>query len=522
MKLLIVVALLFVFGNAWSQAQPFPLSSDFSYSIEKEAYKKGLKNHSAIQPYLSYQLKVDSQQHFPSTNKSSSLWKLTSKHWLQGNKGKLSFYVNPLINANAGFQSQAGKKLGKLGAGLQLGLNYEQLSCFIAFSSNISGLPDFEEQHASTSMIVPGEGKAFSQNGNWFSHAGLTGYISWKPSQFFDIAAGRGKNFIGDGFRSLLLSDVSSPYNYVRLSAQVWRLRYMMLYQSMQDVDGSNISPELHSKFQVSHTLSVNISRNLNFYFFETVVSNAKDSLGNRGLELSYLNPFIFYRPVEFSMGSPDNVLLGFGGKILFTDLFSIYGQFALDEFIWSHLLKRDNWWGNKYGIQLGARYLDAFGIEGLSLQEEYNEVRPFTYSHDDPLSNYGNMYQPLAHPMGANFKEEILIVRYTDRRTSISLKRSTTIYGTDPLASTNGSDIYKSYENPDKVYGNVTGQGISHKLTCAELKYAYLVNPAWNLQLEASIGIRIHSSEGQTQRYAIAGIGLKTALFRNETGAIR
>jgi hypothetical protein len=39
--------------------------------------------------------------------------------------------------------------------------------------------------------------------------------------------------------------------------------------------------------------------------------------------------------------------------------------------------------------------------------------VRPFTYTHYDSVSNYTHHSQPLAHPLGANFTELILKLRY-------------------------------------------------------------------------------------------------------------
>jgi hypothetical protein len=39
--------------------------------------------------------------------------------------------------------------------------------------------------------------------------------------------------------------------------------------------------------------------------------------------------------------------------------------------------------------------------------------VRPFTYSHFDSISNYTHYNQPLAHPLGANFNEYIMLLKY-------------------------------------------------------------------------------------------------------------
>ena len=65
-------------------------------------------------------------------------------------------------------------------------------------------------------------------------------------------------------------------------------------------------------KYTTTHYLSWAISKRVNLSFFDAIVWSATDSAGNyRGFDAQYLNPIIFMRPVEFSIGSPDNALMG-------------------------------------------------------------------------------------------------------------------------------------------------------------------------------------------------------------------
>src|SRR6185369_7292398 len=111
--------------------------------------------------------------------------------------------------------------------------------------------------------------------------------------------------------------------------------------------------------------------------------------------EFGYLNPIIFYRSIELSNGSFDNSLAGLDAKVNVAKSFQFYGQFCLDEFLLSEIKKNRGWWANKWGIQIGAKYVDAFGIKNLDLQLEHNRVRPFTYSHTDSVANYTHYNQP-------------------------------------------------------------------------------------------------------------------------------
>ncbi len=156
------------------------------------------------------------------------------------------------------------------------------------------------------------------------------------------------------------------------------------------------------------HHLDINITKWLNIGLFEGVVFGRQNRF-----DFSYLNPIIFYRSIEQQNGSHDNAVAGLDLKANVAKRFQVYGQLMLDEFKLSEIKANRGWWANKFGLQIGAKYIDAFGIKNLDLQIEHNRVRPFTYSHRDSVANYTHYNQPLAHPLMANFREIIGIARY-------------------------------------------------------------------------------------------------------------
>jgi hypothetical protein len=136
------------------------------------------------------------------------------------------------------------------------------------------------------------------------------------------------------------------------------------------------------------------------FGFFDAVIWKT-DSLGSRGFEFSYLNPIIFLRPVEASLDSPDNMMLGANVKYKVFSRTSLYGQLLLDEFKLNEIKAGNGWWGNKHAFQLGLKSYSV-GIKNLNLQAELNYVRPYTYQHRSTLQNYAHYNQALAHPYGS------------------------------------------------------------------------------------------------------------------------
>jgi hypothetical protein len=144
----------------------------------------------------------------------------------------------------------------------------------------------------------------------------------------------------------------------------------------------------------------------------------------------------------------------------------SLYGQLLLDEFVIDNIRAGNGWWANKYGIQGGAKYVDAFGVPNLDLQGEFNIVRPYTYSHNSRYGNYSGFLQPLAHPLGANFKEMIGIVRYQPfPRLNLTGKLIIIDIGRDPADENWGSDILKGNGTHEQEYNNTIGQGVSNKI---------------------------------------------------------
>ena len=252
--------------------------------------------------------------------------------------------------------------------------------------------------------IIPGRGiaKPFMDEG--YDYPVAEGYLSYQPNKFFNIQFVHGKNFIGDGYRSLLMSDNATPYPYFKLNTTFWKLKYTNTWMSLRDVRPEvTESGSFRTKYMANHYLSYNVTKRLNIGLFESVVWENDNS---RGFDLNYLNPVIFYRAIEFSTGARGgNAVIGLTSKYKFSDEINVYGQWIIDEFSTSDVFGGQQSWKNKLGYQLGIKYFDAFKIPGLFLQAEYNQVRPYTYSHNTGVLNYGHNNQSMAHLWGSNFR---------------------------------------------------------------------------------------------------------------------
>lgn len=313
------------------------------------------------------------------------------------------------------------------------------------------------------------------------------GRLSFTPNPMFNFQVGLDHNFIGEGNRSLFLSDYGKPYTFGQIRLKFWRIEYSVLYQFFRE---KTVLNQWSQKNAASHYLSFNATKWLNFGLFETVVFQPKDTLLNRGYELEYLNPVVFYRPQEYALGSSDNVLIGLSCSAKFKK-HMFYSQLIIDEFLLKEITSNSGWWGNKYGIQVGikGRFSSKWG--NFFYRTEYNLVRPYTYAHIGSGQNYGNQGSTLSHPYGANFKELLFEFKFQRKRLLIKTFFNFSIKGLDTsLQNSFGGDIYASYLNRPDDYGNIIGQGAQNKQIRGLISIAYCVHNPTNLQLfiESSI----------------------------------
>ncbi|MEL6810424.1 MAG: gliding motility protein RemB [Bacteroidota bacterium] len=370
--------------------------------------------------------------------------------------------------------------------------------------------------------IIPGRGIAKRFKSDSYDYPIATGHVSYTPSEHFNIQLGHGKNFIGDGYRSLLLSDNASPYPFFKVNTTFWKLKYTNTWMSLRDVrsevtaDGS-----FRTKFMANHYLSYNITKRLNVGLFESVIwENDND----RGFDFNYINPVIFYRAIEFSTGSRGgNALIGLSAKYKFTNRVNAYAQLIIDEFSSGDIFGGEGSYKNKTGYQLGAKYYDAFGVKNLYVQAEYNRVRPFTYSHNTVVLNYGHNNQSMAHTLGANFSEFIGIARYQKGRIFGDLKvivaKRGFEFNTTEDSLFYGGSIYGTEDNRVADNGNDLGQGNTTDFFHTEFQAGYLINPATNLKIYGSLIFRDFKPDLDTasvfeNNTTWVNFGIRTDLF--------
>ena len=361
--------------------------------------------------------------------------------------------------------------------------------------------------------IIPGYGRVIDKKNNYFQYGNIIGNLIYAPQEYINFEIGKGKTFIGDGYRSLLLSNNSSPYPYFKTTVEVWKVKYLYMIGIQKDIDSRFADQKFTRKYTFTHYLSFNIGKRLNFSMFETVVTSPYDSLmAKRGLELNYLNPVIFMRSIEYSQGSPDNVLVGLTGHLKIFKSGILYGQIFIDEFILSHIKSSDEYWDEKYGIQAGMKFYKTFGITNLYTQGEINLVRPYTYSHKNPIRAYGNMQQPLAHPLGSNFQEAVAIIAYQLNDFIFQTKIVYARYGENDTTNY-GRNPHITYSNRPSEDNVLWLQGVPTSLKYADFLVGY---SKWGIQFSTNFIYRNVTNRIKSEENLMIMFKIETPLFNN------
>ncbi|KRB56208.1 energy transducer TonB [Flavobacterium sp. Root186] len=514
-----------------------PFSHSYYAQFDGAMNQVGTNNHTASKPYTYtevskyYNLKAVNE----SLQKKVSGWwgrKLWNENLVQIQGEDYWLALNPILDLQMGKASDLDASYSYVntralnfrgGLGKQINFTTTIFESQGRFAGYYNDYAETLKPSGGNPAIIPGMGIAKQFKTDAYDFPLAEANITFAPSKIFDLQLGYGRNFIGDGYRSLLETDGASPYPYFKINTTFWKIKYTNTYMWLKDVRPDvTVDRTYASKYMANHYLSWNVSNKLNLGFFESVVWT---DTNNRGFDVNFVNPIIFYRSVEFASSSRSgNALLGMTSKYKWNNNVNLYAQFLLDEFSIGDMKSGDQSWKNKFGYQLGAKYYNAFHVKDLLLQLEYNHVRPYVYSHSDPITNYGHNNQSIGHQWGGNFEEFIAIGRYHKGRLFADAKFTVGKRGLDFDTAENsfnyGGNIYKDYdENRPYDTGVKVGQGNKTSIFIADIQGGYLINPITNLKFFGSFIYRNFDPTQETattfkQSTTWFTIGLRSDIF--------
>jgi len=533
MKIFFLAGIFFSLAAANLYAQPNTKLQNMDYRnfYEKAAREKdsvsGEVNYSML-PYYpkSVNLNFDSilNSNFEVRTSNKSFWTRTfrtgSLFEYNNPEKKVVLTINPLLDLNLGKES--GKTIYQNVRGAQLDATIGKVTVSSSIYEAVSKLPSYLRAYADSLLVLPGMGRKRLQSDNSYNYSLPIGYVGYRPNNIFYFELGNDKNFIGSGYRSLLLSDFAYSYPYFKIVTDLGKIKYTNIWAQFVDAgdkaNWSNFNPQ--KKYGVFNYLTYTGIKKLQFSFFQSIIWTNRDSSGSRDVNWGYFVPLIYLNTMNFNNGSPDNNMIGMDVNYQIKKHTVVYGQLVIDDLNVSKFFKNGKFSGylqEKYGIQLGAKFFDAFGIKDLFLQTEFNTVRPYVYDQKVPAINYTHYNEALAHPLGANFRELIVKGTYRVKRWFVNGEFLMARYGSDTANSHWGRNIYEN-ENDAQMgifsYNNKTAQGVKTDLTFATIGINYLMNPTTNSRFTFQFTHRNENIAGAGNGSSFFTVGFSTNLI--------
>jgi hypothetical protein len=490
-------------------AQFYNLPGDYSFSLltEKKLALKDSSVHAGIKPYVhffsdKYVHVPDSHRLFKYINDDLAIDLVFYKHLIaiEPKKENFKLRLDPLLNIEPGkdLAAHSSENLytntrGFIASGYIGGKIYFET----LLAENQSMFPDYINANVKATAVVPGQGRWKNFKVTGYDYAFSSGFVSIQALKSLNIQLGHGKQKIGNGYRSLLLSDNAFNYPYARITQQWFkgRVQYNNLYAVLMNLEPAatkqnpNTERLYQKKAAAFQYLSVNVTKSINLGFFQGLIWQAGDEQNRQHLSWEYFNPLIYSNLLAYGLNNKNNLLIGADLKLKLSNTFNVYGQLMADEL--NNSLKQ----GNAWGVQGGFNYFNCFGVNNLFLQGEINFASETSYL--SPLGSttnqsYSHYNQNLASvPFGG--RELLFIADYKWKRLFVNMKCNFQVY----------QNFYAVSPYNTSLYG---------------AKIGYTINHAYNLNIHVGINYRMQNfytfnpSKKLETNYIY--IGLKTSLY--------
>lgn len=494
-----LIALLF-FASRESKAQSsilFPPDYFFDIQRQKAIFTDtSIVSHSSVQPIIYKDLAPDTFKHLK-PGEDNFYDKVFFENLIQvrytdkspDRNRKFNLDINPVFNFSLSkdLKDTTKEKFVNNTRGVWIkGSIGDRFVFETAFFENQSTFPTYLKNYCNPAQIVPGQGrwKTFKKDG--FDYAMASGVINYRASKNFSIRLGTGKQKVGVGYRSLLLSDNSFNYPYLQLTASFFKkkLLYSQTYALLMNLTtGGTKQPPgaegiLQKKAASFQQLSLQATKKINFYLFQGLIWQATDKDNVMHLNLLYANPVIFTNLAAYGFNNNNHIIEGGGWEIKLFKKTSFYGQFMYDG----------SYKGlSNYGFQGGIKLFDAFHIKNLYLQGEFNYVSTHSYvDKKDSTQDYSHYNQLLTTP--ATFcKEMVGLASYTVKKFFIQIK--------------------ENYSLGDYSY---------QKLRYFDAKIGYTINPCYNANIAIGCTIREYENKPliSASQMQLFYISFKTSLY--------
>lgn len=426
------------------------------------------------------------------TTRSWAARKLFLEHAVIMDEPELKLLADPLFNFYGGTSSQKETTLYRNTRGVQVnGKVGNHLTFHTSFYETQLNQPDWTDQYIRKFRVVPGETNPKGYGEDGYDIGSVYGSFTWKQHYgpwTVAFSMGYDEFFIGNGYRSVFISDAGMPYYFGAATVRIKSLTLHHITHSLQDPNFNNVmnlpgnrekSSAYQKKTMTTHLLTWQPARAFSVSLFESTVFAVSDSSETR-FSLNYINPLPLVNSINYGLGGKNNVALGFQMGIKPFESWLVYGQYLFDD-------KGTNSQAWQAGLKHTTKYYYVVA--------EYNSAGRDVYQHRNVRQGFTHFNQPIAHPNGNDFEEWIFMAGSRINRFMLKTKVN--------LLSSAGNHIFALQEATTQRQQSVFYEG----------GIFYLLNPNTNLHVFADWMLYQNPED---QREHVFRFGIRTQI-RNE-----
>lgn len=404
--LLFFVFLSLCFHQLYAQNQAVFLNHQFNAEIERKLIAEGELFYS-FKPVIFSDIQLNEYEklkalpYFNTERKGKVSFlnrKFFHEHLIQLDSHGVKLTLDPLLNLEFGQEEREDPReidLYKNMRGFRLRLDLgKYVSVMSSFRENQAHLPYYISRRIQLNSVAFGQGRVKTFN-EGFDFNMASSRVVIKASDKFTFQFGSDKHFIGNGYRSFLLSDLAYNYPFLRIQSNWFkrRLKYDNLYTIFQDLERINTTVASEGLFErklgAFHYLSYQMSENLTVSLFEGSIYPSLDTGGNIGVKANFYAPIIFLNTLLEARNVNGKSMQGFNWSYNVLRKLLLYGQFATQDLQLKTL-----------SSQFGSKW---FVSPSVMLQGELN-----MNSTTNNASLFTHYTERLTHPIGNDFTEAL------------------------------------------------------------------------------------------------------------------
>lgn len=258
------------------------------------------------------------------------------------------------------------------------------------------------------------------------------GYLT-ADFDMFRIKLGQDKIRIGYGPMKSIIDDNAPPFVYLGFDIQYGFFTFSYFHgqllgnETQQQDSIAGPTNQVEQKYIAYHRIGFDLSDVLNVGVGEMMI------YGDRGIDLSYLNPFVYYKSVETANQDRDNSFLFFDVNDKSIKGMKIFSSLLIDDMDFSKL--GTGWYANETLFDFGIFSSNLYNIIPADITLEYTSVDPYVHTNRRNNNNFTNFGYDLGSGLQPNSELFLGEINYRlNYRTNLDLSFKYLLHGANPI----------------------------------------------------------------------------------------